>query len=52
VAALSPYVRAHINRFGRYRLDLSRTPTAIDYDLPVVTAASPSKGPSPVPAGR
>jgi hypothetical protein len=52
VAALSPSVRAPINRFGRYRLDLGRPPTAIDDDLPVVTAASPSEGPSPVPAGR
>jgi Tn3 transposase DDE domain len=23
VAALSPYVRQHINRFGRYQLDLT-----------------------------
>jgi len=36
VAALSPYIRTHINRFGQYTLDLSRTPAAIDYDLPIL----------------
>src|SRR5205823_7118702 len=33
VAALSPYIRSHINRLGQYNLDLSRTPAAIDYDF-------------------
>jgi TnpA family transposase len=32
LAALSPYLRQHIDRFGRYHLDLSRQPLAIDYD--------------------
>ncbi len=38
VAALSPYIRSHINRFGRYTLNLSRTPMAIDYDLSILTS--------------
>ena len=36
VAALSPYIRSHINRFGQYNLDMSRTPAAIDYDLSIL----------------
>ena len=35
VAALSPYIRSHINRFGLYSFDLSRRPLAIDYELPI-----------------
>jgi TnpA family transposase len=30
VAALSPYIRSHISRFGQYTLDLSRTPPGAD----------------------
>jgi hypothetical protein len=37
VAALSPYIRAHISRFGQYTLDLSRTPAPIAYELPIFT---------------
>jgi TnpA family transposase len=37
VAAISPYIRAHIGRFGQYTLDLSRTPPPIDYELPIFT---------------
>jgi len=36
LAALSPYIRSHINRFGQYTLDLSRPPAAINYDLPIL----------------
>jgi len=37
VAALSPYIRAHISRFGQYTLDLSRTPAPIACELPIFT---------------
>jgi TnpA family transposase len=37
VAAISPYIRAHIGRFGQYTLDLSRQPAPIDYELPIFT---------------
>jgi len=37
VAALSPYQTEHINRFGRYHLDLGRTPAPIDYDTPILS---------------
>jgi len=37
VAALSPYLTHHINRFGRYSLDLERHPPAINYETPVVS---------------
>lgn len=33
IAALSPYITQHINRFGRYNLDLNRKPPNIDYNL-------------------
>ena len=33
IAALSPYITQHINRFGRYNLDLNRKPPNIDYAL-------------------
>jgi TnpA family transposase len=42
VAALSPYIRAHIGRFGQYTLDISRTPAPIDYELPIFTAGEPA----------
>jgi len=38
IAALSPYVTQHINRFGRYNLDLNRNPPDIDYNLSLVMA--------------
>jgi hypothetical protein len=41
VAALSPYWTQHVNRFGRYDLNLNRCPPPIDYDLPVVQTIDP-----------
>jgi TnpA family transposase len=38
IAALSPYITQHINRFGRYNLDLSRKPPNIDYNLSLAMA--------------
>nr|WP_317852968.1 Tn3 family transposase [Bacillus wiedmannii] len=32
---LSPYVRFHVNRFGKYRLDSNRRPPDIEFDIPV-----------------
>jgi len=37
VAALSPYIRSHITRFGQYTLDLTRTPAPIEYELLIFT---------------
>jgi len=37
VAALSPYIRHHINRFGHYQLDLTQHSPPIEYDLPIPT---------------
>ncbi|GAC1437798.1 MAG: Tn3 family transposase [Chloroflexota bacterium] len=37
LAALSPYTTAHFNRFGRYHLDLTRVPPALDYDAPILS---------------
>ena len=37
VGALSPYLTKHIDRFGRYTLDLNRQPPEPEYDAPVVT---------------
>jgi TnpA family transposase len=33
LAALSPYLQQHINRFGRYHINLNRQPPPVDYDL-------------------
>jgi hypothetical protein len=44
VAALSPYVRHHINRFGRYQLDLTQPPPPLNYDIRVVTSKRKSAG--------
>jgi len=33
MGALSPYLTGHINRFGRYTLDLNRQPPILDYEL-------------------
>lgn len=41
LTSLSPYLTHHINRFGRYDLDLSRTPPAIDYEIPVLFPSKP-----------
>lgn len=38
VAALSPYLTRHIDRFGRYTLDLQRPTSPLVYDLPTVLA--------------
>lgn len=40
MGALSPYITKHINRFGRYSLDLNRQPPTVNYNWPVLTAAS------------
>ena len=45
VAALSPYIRSHISRFGQYNLDLSRTPAPVDYDLPILASPNPTDRP-------
>ena len=36
LAALSPYLTGHVNRFGRYLLDLNRTPPVVNYDLSLI----------------
>ncbi|AFZ24411.1 transposase, TnpA family (plasmid) [Cylindrospermum stagnale PCC 7417] len=36
MGALSPYLTKHINRFGRYSLDLNRKPPDVDYDLSLI----------------
>jgi hypothetical protein len=47
VAALSPFIRSHMNWFGEYKLDLSRAPAAIDYDLPILEATDTDDQPEP-----
>ncbi len=43
VAALSPYIRHHINRFGHYQLDLAQHSPPIEYDLPIPTKKQQEK---------
>ena len=45
VAALSPYIRHHINRFGHYELDLTQHSPPIEYDLPIPTKKRQEKPP-------
>ena len=42
MAALSPYGTAHVNRFGRYELDLTRQPPPVDYALLIAPPTAPS----------
>lgn len=37
---LSPYLTAHVNRFGKYRLDLERKPLELQFDLPIYQTVS------------
>ncbi|MEM9218510.1 MAG: transposase, partial [Cyanobacteria bacterium P01_F01_bin.150] len=43
IAALSPYGTGHINRLGRYQLDLERKPPELLFDLPIVNPDSPNQ---------
>ncbi len=43
LAALSPYMQHHIDRFGHYHLDLSQQPPAIEYDRFTLPAAAGSR---------
>ncbi len=45
VAALSPYIRNHINRFGHYQLDLAQQSPPLEYDLPIPTKKRQEKPP-------
>lgn len=35
ISHLSPYVTAHVNRFGKYRIDLNRKPPNLPFEVPV-----------------
>jgi TnpA family transposase len=48
-AALSPYVRTHYIRFGRFTLDLTRELMPLDYDLPILSTPSGQEAPGVVP---
>ena len=41
IASLSPYLTEHINRLGRYHLDLERRPPDIQFDVPIVSTTKP-----------
>jgi hypothetical protein len=40
VTRLSPYLTEHINRFGKYKLDLERATPAPDYNLTFKAASA------------
>jgi hypothetical protein len=42
IAALSPYGTEHINRLGRYQLDLERKPPELLFDLSIVNLEQPN----------
>jgi hypothetical protein len=41
---LSPYLTEHINRFGDYRLDLTRQPPQLDFSLPIIAMGANGGG--------
>ena len=41
IAAISPYLTEHINRFGDYTLNLARKPPQPDYGYTLKRTASP-----------
>lgn len=43
IASLSPYLTEHINRLGRYHLDLEQRPPDIQFDVPIVIAPQSSE---------
>lgn len=43
IASLSPYLTEHINRLGRYHLDLERRPPNIQFDVPIVSTSQLSE---------
>jgi hypothetical protein len=36
IAALSPYLTEHVNRLGRYHLDLDRRPPALEFEICII----------------
>jgi len=52
VAAINPPIRAHIGRFGRYTLDLSRQPEPINYELPIFTNGTSATVPARLSRAR
>ncbi|WML27345.1 Tn3 family transposase [Neobacillus sp. OS1-33] len=42
ISYLSPYVTAHVNRFGKYRIDLNRKPPKLPFEVPVAREISVS----------
>jgi hypothetical protein len=51
MAALSPYIRRHTNRFGRDELDLNRRLLVIDYGLDSLTSPGATATPATVTSG-
>jgi hypothetical protein len=35
---LSPYITAHVNRFGKYHLNSNRKPPELHFDVPVMVS--------------
>ena len=46
VAALSPYATKDLDRFGKYTLNLTNVPDAVDYETPVVSPPAPAAAPT------
>jgi hypothetical protein len=42
ISALSPYLTEHVNRLGRYHLDLDRRPPELEFDVLITPPAKPS----------
>jgi len=46
LAGTSPYLNEHLNRFGSYELDLSKTPASLPFELPARLRPSSPATPS------
>ena len=42
ISDLSPYLTAHVNRFGKYRIDPNRHPPELAFDVPIVQKGEPT----------
>ena len=42
ISDLSPYLTAHVNRFGKYRIDPNRQPPELAFDMPIVQEGTPT----------
>jgi len=49
ISALNPYLTEHVNRLGRYHLDLDRHPSALEFEIHIKASdQTPDPNSSPI----